>query len=448
MFPLDADSDFVDAYVSFIDALWLLCVVAVACFTGGLAQYSESARGSTTPTLGGLPVLEPEEARNGGKRAGEKRSARGGIRGTSDDEGSDEADISGDLDKKRKQGPQANFQHKRQRTRMQEGTSPIHAAAASAASSSTSSRPKIALTSTGVQRGDVGSEGRKGAKYVTRSKVMDTTSLAGVDPAVMASRKQGATPTTMADSSTSTDASPPHMARPPSPSGYPFPSMHSAHGQPRTPLVTLEDWEDLKEVWNRCLEMVDVEEPEDVLPVLRGIIHECSWFLHEFEDPSVIFMAPRQVTTPTYVARAICRLYLLFILIHCPLAPHQHASPNLTSTCLAIRHPQLLPSVLSLTRGQGRLRHPVAVPIHAIDIITSANTTKIIATAQTQSTSPLPSIVSLVPRSSFSAISSERIPHWLWTVSPGHPPSTTCMPSTSSRSVRASLRKPLSVTTL
>jgi hypothetical protein len=311
MFPLDADSDFVDASVSLIDALWLLCVVAVACFTGGLARYSESARGSTTPTPGGLPVLEPEEARNGGKRAGEKRSARGGIRGTSDDEGNNEADISDDLDKKRKQGPQADFQHKRQRTRMQEGTSPSHAAASTATSStpSLSSRPKIALTSTGVQHGEVGSEGRKGAKYVTRSKVMDTTSLAGVDPAIMASRKQGANRTTVVDSSTSTDASPPHMARTPSPSGYPFPSMHSAHGQPRTPLVTLEDWEDLKEVWNRCLEMVDVEEPEDVLPVLRGIIHECSWFLHEFEEPSVIFMAPRQVTTPMYVASAICQLY-------------------------------------------------------------------------------------------------------------------------------------------
>ena len=254
---------------------------------------------------------------------------------------------------------------------------------------------------------------------------MDTTSLAGVDPTIMASRKQVANPSARVDSSTSTEASSPYMAQPTSPSEYPFPNTHSAHGQPRQPLVTLEDWEDLKEVWNRCLEMVDVEEPEDVLPVLRGIIHECSWFLHDLEDPSVIFMAPRQVTTPMYVARAICLFYPLILN---PLAPRQSASPNLTSTCLAIRHPQRLPSSPLVTRGRGPLRHPMAVPIHAIDITTFASTTKIIATAQTPRTSLLPSTVSLVPRSSFSATSSEQTLHWLWTASPGHPPSTTCMP--------------------
>ncbi|TFK19407.1 hypothetical protein FA15DRAFT_682960 [Coprinopsis marcescibilis] len=57
-------------------------------------------------------------------------------------------------------------------------------------------------------------------------------------------------------------------------------------------VVTLEDWEDSKEVWGRCLEVVDVEEPSETLPLLRGIIHECSRFLQVYEDPSVLFLNP------------------------------------------------------------------------------------------------------------------------------------------------------------
>ncbi|KAF6753402.1 hypothetical protein DFP72DRAFT_814161, partial [Ephemerocybe angulata] len=73
--------------------------------------------------------------------------------------------------------------------------------------------------------------------------------------------------------------------------GYPFPH-YDAEVQQKQPTVTMEDWEDLKEMWTRCLEVVDVEEPEDVLPLLRGIIHECTRFLQEYDDPSVVFMAP------------------------------------------------------------------------------------------------------------------------------------------------------------
>ncbi|EAU90750.2 hypothetical protein CC1G_04019 [Coprinopsis cinerea okayama7 len=87
-------------------------------------------------------------------------------------------------------------------------------------------------------------------KYFTRSKVMDTTSLAR---------------TRFSDS--------------PQPVGS----------------VAYEDWEDLKEVWARCLEVVDVEDPSETLPLLRGIIHECSRFLQVYDDPSVLFLAPHAV---------------------------------------------------------------------------------------------------------------------------------------------------------
>ncbi|KAH6915681.1 hypothetical protein BKA70DRAFT_467161 [Coprinopsis sp. MPI-PUGE-AT-0042] len=94
------------------------------------------------------------------------------------------------------------------------------------------------------------------AKYFTRSKIMDTTSLAR---------------TRFSDKYTSTAS----RVKP-----------------PPTPEVTYGDWEDLKEVWARCLEVIDTEEPEEILPLLRAIIHECGRFLEAFDDPSVLILAP------------------------------------------------------------------------------------------------------------------------------------------------------------
>ncbi|KAJ2917079.1 hypothetical protein MD484_g3353, partial [Candolleomyces efflorescens] len=121
-------------------------------------------------------------------------------------------------------------------------------------------------------------------KYITRSKVMDTSSLATADPSVMESRKRQAVASQkrVADAGTSSDD---------------LASVRSVTPPPRPQLpvenpvsVTYEDWEDLKEVWHRCLEVVDVEEPEDVLPLLRGIIHECSRFLQSQEDISALIL--------------------------------------------------------------------------------------------------------------------------------------------------------------
>jgi len=103
---------------------------------------------------------------------------------------------------------------------------------------------------------------------------MDISSLATADPNVLESRRASST----------TRAMPP-----------PPPPEWADDYRPQPPVnkvdtVTLEDWEDLKEVWNRCLEVIDVEEPAEVLPLLRGVIHECARFLEAHKDPSVVFL--------------------------------------------------------------------------------------------------------------------------------------------------------------
>jgi hypothetical protein len=143
-------------------------------------------------------------------------------------------------------------------------------------------------------------------RYITRSKVMDTCSLATADPSIMESRKKQALAsqkrvTVGVDASTSSDD---------------LTSMRSMTPPPPPQLsvedpvsVTYEDWEDLKEVWHRCLEVVDVEEPEDVLPLLRGIIHECSRFLQSGRDISALILNGKIMSAdPEYVSFSIILL--------------------------------------------------------------------------------------------------------------------------------------------
>ncbi|RXW14209.1 hypothetical protein EST38_g11645 [Candolleomyces aberdarensis] len=136
------------------------------------------------------------------------------------------------------------------------------------------------------------------SRYVTRSKVMDTSSLATADPSIMESRKRQALASQNrasvgVDASTSSDDL---TSTPPPPPQLPVEDPVS---------VTYEDWEDLKEVWTRCLEVVDVEEPEDVLPLLRGIIHECSRFLQSGEDLSALILNGKTISVdPDSIASA------------------------------------------------------------------------------------------------------------------------------------------------
>ena len=127
---------------------------------------------------------------------------------------------------------------------------------------------------------------------------MDTSSLATADPTVMESRKRRALASQKravgVDAGTSSDDLTSMRSMTPPPPQPPVEDPVS---------VTYEDWEDLKVVWNRCLEVVDVEEPEDVLPLLRGIIHECSRFLQSRQGISDLILNGKTASVdPEYVA--------------------------------------------------------------------------------------------------------------------------------------------------
>ncbi|KJA22837.1 hypothetical protein HYPSUDRAFT_66802 [Hypholoma sublateritium FD-334 SS-4] len=99
-------------------------------------------------------------------------------------------------------------------------------------------------------------------KWVTRSKRMDTTSTAG-------------------------------------------PGAHPAPPPAAPTSCDLEDWEDLKELFAKAAEIYENEPPQDAMPLLRGVIHECHRFMRMYYDPSVVYAPPpppdaarRPVQTP------------------------------------------------------------------------------------------------------------------------------------------------------
>ncbi|KAF9482997.1 hypothetical protein BDN70DRAFT_918668 [Pholiota conissans] len=90
------------------------------------------------------------------------------------------------------------------------------------------------------------------SKWVTRSKVMDTTTTAGpgvVDPAA--------------------------------------PSHERA-------TCDMEDWEDLKELFAKAAEIYENQPPSEAILLLRGVIHECHRFMRMYYDPSIIYATPAQ----------------------------------------------------------------------------------------------------------------------------------------------------------
>ena len=105
-------------------------------------------------------------------------------------------------------------------------------------------------------------------KWVTRSKLMDTTSTAGP--------------------------------------GAPPQGGDAAATAPQT-TCDLEDWEDLKELFAKAAEIYESacaaaarrspdkltvyvdESPREAMPLLRGVIHECHRFMRMYYDPSVVY---------------------------------------------------------------------------------------------------------------------------------------------------------------
>ncbi|KAL1687936.1 hypothetical protein GGG16DRAFT_95306 [Schizophyllum commune] len=53
-----------------------------------------------------------------------------------------------------------------------------------------------------------------------------------------------------------------------------------------------EDWEDLKDLFQKAAEQYESDDTSEALALLRGVIHECHRFLLHYQDPSVLFSAP------------------------------------------------------------------------------------------------------------------------------------------------------------
>ncbi|KAK0501822.1 hypothetical protein EDD18DRAFT_1144510 [Armillaria luteobubalina] len=56
-----------------------------------------------------------------------------------------------------------------------------------------------------------------------------------------------------------------------------------------------EDWMDLKDLFAKAAEQYEGGSAAEALPLLRGVVHECHRFLIFYQDPSVLFSAPKAV---------------------------------------------------------------------------------------------------------------------------------------------------------
>ncbi|SJL13881.1 uncharacterized protein ARMOST_17330 [Armillaria ostoyae] len=54
-----------------------------------------------------------------------------------------------------------------------------------------------------------------------------------------------------------------------------------------------EDWMDLKDLFAKAAEQYEGGSAAEALPLLRGVVHECHRFLIYYQDPSVLFSAPK-----------------------------------------------------------------------------------------------------------------------------------------------------------
>ncbi|KIY46382.1 hypothetical protein FISHEDRAFT_47375 [Fistulina hepatica ATCC 64428] len=54
----------------------------------------------------------------------------------------------------------------------------------------------------------------------------------------------------------------------------------------------IDDWEDLKDLFQKATEQYEQDDDAEAAPLLRGVIHECHRFLLHYHDPSVLFLAP------------------------------------------------------------------------------------------------------------------------------------------------------------
>ncbi|KAF7356940.1 hypothetical protein MVEN_01030000 [Mycena venus] len=68
--------------------------------------------------------------------------------------------------------------------------------------------------------------------------------------------------------------------------------------EPPLETESLEDWEDLKELFTRATEEYESDNVNEALSLLRDVIHESARFMLLYEDPSMLFAEPRRTCTP------------------------------------------------------------------------------------------------------------------------------------------------------
>lgn len=89
---------------------------------------------------------------------------------------------------------------------------------------------------------------------------------------------------------------------------------------------TLEDWEDLKELFSKAVDIYESEfvtmsadkpnisyytdqEPQETIPFLRAVIHECHRFMKVYQDPSSLYAPPAQPEQPTKLRSSNARVF-------------------------------------------------------------------------------------------------------------------------------------------
>lgn len=69
-----------------------------------------------------------------------------------------------------------------------------------------------------------------------------------------------------------------------------------------TTTCTLDDWEDLKDLFGDAATKYESDTASEALPVLRAVVHECHRFLKCYPDPSVLFEVQTPSQTPAVPA--------------------------------------------------------------------------------------------------------------------------------------------------
>ncbi|QRV73554.1 translation initiation factor IF-2 [Ceratobasidium sp. AG-Ba] len=89
----------------------------------------------------------------------------------------------------------------------------------------------------------------------------------------------------------------------------PRPSDPEANLDPE--IIKVQDWNDLKELYENALDAFYGENPGSALPLVRGVLHECARLVSAHEDPTIIYspLDHLEDTEPTEFASSFYTIY-------------------------------------------------------------------------------------------------------------------------------------------